>query len=322
LFYPIGLVSENLYIVLGLLSIISILYLIRKKSWGWIILTGLICGITMFTRSIFAVFTLFSGIWISRHSPRQKKAGLIFLLVAFGVCLPWSIRNSTIMKKPSFVENSLGYNLFIGYHPEGDGGFVSKIAIIPMNILDDGERDRFCMQQAIEFIRQDPFEASRRAFARLVKLIGPEYREFFYFYSNNLIGTISQPWLALIYSLLVIPWGSTLILGVIGLWQARNNKRFVSLVTVFLICYGLPHLFIIAEPRFHLAFVPVLMPFAAFALDSKNRIQWKQFFRGENTIFAIFLLLLICIFILGFTSNFSGLVLIMSEGGNKLYLSY
>jgi hypothetical protein len=178
------------------------------------------------------------------------------------------------------------------------------------------------MQQVIEFIRQDPIEASRRAFARLVKLIGPEYREFFYFYSNNLIGTISQPWLALIYSLLVIPWGSTLILGVIGLWQARNNKRFVSLVTIFLICYGLPHLFIIAEPRFHLAFVPVLMPFAAFALDSKNRIQWKQFFRGENTIFAIFLLLLICIFILGFTSNFSALVLIMSEGGNKLYLSY
>jgi len=322
LVYPIGLASENLYVVLGLLSITSILYSIKKKSWVWIILAGLICGITMFTRSIFAVFTLFSGIWISCHSPRRKKAGLIFLLVAFGACLPWSIRNSAIMKKPSFVENSLGYNLFIGYHPEWDGGFVSKIAIIPMNILDDGERDRFCMQQAIEFIRKDPFEASRRVFARLVKLIGPEDREFFYFYSNNLVGAIPQPWLALIYSLLVIPWGSILILGVTGLWQARNNKMVVSLVILFLICYGLPHLFIIAEPRFHLAFVPVLIPFAIFALDSKNRIQWKQFFRRETILFTIFLLLLICIFILGFTSNFSRLTSIMSEGGNKLYLSY
>jgi hypothetical protein len=178
------------------------------------------------------------------------------------------------------------------------------------------------MQQAIEFIRKDPFEASRRVFARLVKLIGPEDREFFYFYSNNLVGAIPQPWLALIYSLLVIPWGSILILGVTGLWQARNNKMVVSLVILFLICYGLPHLFIIAEPRFHLAFVPVLIPFAIFALDSKNRIQWKQFFRRETILFTIFLLLLICIFILGFTSNFSRLTSIMSEGGNKLYLSY
>ncbi|HAF61975.1 MAG TPA: hypothetical protein DCK95_06585 [Anaerolineaceae bacterium] len=321
LFYPIGLASENLYIVLGLLSIISIIYSIRKNSWVWILLAGLICGITMFTRSIFAVFTLFSGIWISRYSPLRKKAGLVFLLVAFGVCLPWSVRNSVIMKKPAFVENSLGYNLFIGYHPEGDGGFVSQIAIIPMNILDDGERDRLCMQQAIEFIRNDPFEAGRRVFARLIKLIGPEDREFFYFYSNDVIGAISQPWLALIYSLLVIPWGSLLILGVAGLWQTRNNKM-IALIIIFLTCYGLPHLFIIAEPRFHLAFVPVLMPFATFTLHSKNRFRWDQLFRRENTIFGIFLLLLICVFILGFTSNFSKLILIMSEGGNKLFFSY
>lgn len=322
LFYPIGLASENLYIVLGLLSIISLLYSIRKKSWVWIILAGLICGITIFTRSIFALFTLFSGIWISHYSPLQKKAGLVFLLVAFGVCLPWSIRNSVIMKKPAFVENSLGYNLFIGYHPEGDGGFISKIAIIPMNILDDGERDQFCMQQAIEFIRKDPFEAGRRVFARLIKLIGPEDREFFYFYSNDVIGAIPSPWLAVIYSLLVIPWGSTLILGVVGIWQNRNSKMIVSLVILFLICYGLPHLFIIAEPRFHLAMVPVLIPFAAFTLGSKNRINLRHFFRRENTIITIILLLLICIFIFGFTSDFSKLTSIMSEGGNKLYLSY
>lgn len=321
LFYPIGLASENLYILFGLISVLAIHISIKKKSWRWIILAGLFCGMAMFTRSIFAVFTVLSGMWLCRFSPLKKKAGLVFLLTAFGLCLPWSIRNSLIMKKPAFVENSVGYNMFIGYHPEGDGGFVSKIAILPMNILDDGDRERFCIQQAVEFIRQNPIESARRIFARLVKFIGPEDREFFYFYSNNLVGAIAQPWLALTYSLLVIPWGSTLIFGTIGLWQMRNRK-VILLVILFLLGYGLPHLFIIAEPRFHLAWVPILMPFAAYGWLSRSKIQWRPFLRRENLILIGLLLLISLIFISGFVMNFSRLISILSVGGNKLYLSY
>lgn len=321
LFYPIGLASENLYILLGFLSVISIHLSTKKKSWGWVILAGLLCGTTMFTRSIFAVFTALSGLWLYRFSPLKKKASLIFLLTAFGLCLPWSIRNSIIMRKPAFVENSIGYNLFIGYHPEGDGGFVSQIAILPMNILDDGERERFCMQQAVEFIRQNPIESARRIFARLVKFIGPEDREFFYFYSNNLVGAIPQPWLALIYSLLVIPWGSTLIFGTIGLWQMRDRK-VILLVILFLLGYGLPHLFIIAEPRFHLAWVPVLIPFAIYGWESRSKIHWKPFLRREILILIGLLLLISLIFISGFVMNFPRLISILSDGGNKLYFSY
>lgn len=321
LFYPIGLASENLYILLGLISVMAIHISIKRKSWGWIILAGLFCGMAMFTRSIFAVFTVLSGMWLCRFSPLKKKAGLVFLLIAFGLCLPWSIRNSLIMKKPAFVENSVGYNMFIGYHTEGDGGFVSKIAILPMNILDDGDRERFCMQQAVKFIRQNPIESARRIFARLVKFIGPEDREFFYFYSNNLVGAIPQPWLALTYSLLVIPWGSTLIFGTIGLWQMRDRK-VILLVILFLHGYGLPHLFIIAEPRFHLAWVPILMPFTAYGWLSRSKIQWRPFLRRKNLILIGLLLLISLIFIFGFVMNFSKLISILSDGGNKLYFSY
>jgi hypothetical protein len=319
--YPIGLASENLYIPLGMLSVVSILYTTKKKSWGWVILSSLVCGVTMFTRSIFAIFTLGAGVWIGHYSPRRKKAGIVFLFVAFGVCLPWSVRNSFIMQKPAFVENSLGYNLFVGSHPEGDGGFVSKIAIQPMNILDDGERDRFCMQQAIQFILENPVEAIRRVFVRLVKFIGPEDREFFYFYSNNAVGAVPQPALALLYSLLVIPWGATLMLGAAGLWQVKDHK-IVPLVILFLIGYGLPHLFILAEPRFHLALIPILIPFAAFAVHPGNKIQWKQLLLKENRLAAMLLLLLVFIFMISMASNFSRLIPIMSEGGNKLYFSY
>ena len=320
LFYPIGLASENLYILLGLSSFVTIQLTAKKKSLRWVLLAGLLCGLTMLTRSIFAIFALLAGFWISRYSPYKKKAGLIFLLTAFGLCLPWSIRNSFVMHKPAFVENSSGYNLFIGYHPEGDGGFVSRIAILPMNILDDGERDKFCLQQAIEFIQQNPSEAVRRVFVRLVKFIGPEDREFFYFYSNNLVGAIPQPWISLIYSLLVIPWVSTLMPGIVGLWLTQD-RRIVILTAIYLIGYGLPHLFIIAEPRFHLSWIPVLIPFAVHAWESRKEIYWKVLQR-ENLIFVGIFLMLTCIFILGFASNLPKLILVMSEGGNELHFSY
>ena len=225
------------------------------------------------------------------------------------------------MRQPAFVENSLGYNLFIGYHPEGDGGFVSRIAIIPMNILDDGERDRFCMQQAIEFIRQNPGEAARRIWVRLVKFMGPEDREFFYFYSNNQVGPISQPWLAFIYSLLVIPWLSTLTFGAIGLWHKRENK-IALLAVLYLVGYGLPHLFIIAEPRFHLAWIPVLIPFAADGWLARKEVAKELFHNKGKWVLVVLLLLIVISFLSGFASNFTKLTSIMRDGGNSLSFPY
>jgi len=226
-----------------------------------------------------------------------------------------------IIHQPAFVENSVGNNMFIGYHPEGDGGFVSRIAILPMNILDDGDRERFCMQQAIEFIQQNPVESARRILVRLIKFIGPEDREFFFFYINNMVGAIPQPWLAFIYSLLVIPWATILIFGTIGLWHTRD-LGLILLVVLFLLGYGFPHFLIIAEPRFHLAWVPVLMPFAAYGWVSIRKIHWMQGLERENLIVVVLLLLIIIIFISGFVMNFPKLSAIMSAGGNKLYYSY
>ena len=138
-----------------------------------------------------------------------------------------------------------------------------------------GNVNGFVKQQAIEFIMQDPVESARRVFVRLVKFIGPEDREFFYFYSNNLLGLIPPFWLVLIYSLLVIPWGSTLIFGQSGL-RLMGDKKAVLLVILFLIGYGLPHLFIIAEPRFHLAW------FRCLCLLLRMPVYLQVKFNGEN----------------------------------------
>jgi len=321
LFYPIGLVSENLYILLSLVSVNLILLSARRTSWGWAALAGLACGLTMFARSVFAVAVLLGGVWVGLSHPQRKKSGCVFLLIAFGFCLPWSIRNSLIMRRPAFVENSAGYNLFIGYHPEGDGGFVSRIAILPMAILDDGERDHYCLQQALYFIRQNPLEAARRVGVRLVKFFGPEDREFTYFYSNDYLGVIPQPWISLVYALLIIPWGMTLFLGTFGLWRQRRHP-FTCGVVLFLAGYALPHFFIIAEPRFHLAWVSILMPFAAYGWDVVRKVHYDPIWKESHLGLILLLVFVAVAFATGLAMSYPRLIALLGEGGNQLRFSY
>ena len=127
------------------------------------------------------------------------------------------------------------------------------------------------MQQAMSFIRQNPLEAARRAVVRLVRFVGIEGREFFYFYTNNLLGPIAQPWLVGLILLLILPWAFTLILGAAGLWLTWfRESKLVWLVGLYLVSYLLPHVAIIAEPRFHLTWVPVLMPFAVYGWSARR----------------------------------------------------
>jgi hypothetical protein len=229
------------------------------------------------------------------------------------------------MKRPAFLESSLGYNLFVGYHPEGNGGFVSKVAILPMTITEDTERDKFCTEMAWKYIKADPAEAVRRLFRRAIFFMGVETREFTYFYSNNYLGHIPQPWLGLVYSLLVVPWISTVVFGILGLFLAP--KRFSLLALVFFVGYGIPHLFVLAEPRFHLALLPVLMPFAAQGwVERRKAIRRLKYPASGLPIKAgacyLILSLVIILWALDFFEKLSTFVRLMGPDGSRLYLPY
>ena len=323
MFYPVALASENLYVLLGLVSLIAIYGLGEKHSPGGAALAGLLAGLTMLTRSVFAPFVLLAGLWLARFSPGRKKAALVFLSIAFGLCLPWAVRNSLLAGKPAFVEGGAGYNLYISNHPQGDGGFISSIAIPPLNILNDADREQVCMQQAISFIRRDPLESARRAMVRLVRFTGIEGREFFYFYTNNLLGPIAQPWLIGLILLLVLPWAFTLILGAAGLWLTWSRERKLAwLVGLYLISYLLPHVAIIAEPRFHLAWVPVLMPFAMVGWSARKLMPGRRLFTRPNIGFTLLMVGALALILGSLMSNLPVLSLILQPGGNELRFAY
>jgi 4-amino-4-deoxy-L-arabinose transferase-like glycosyltransferase len=201
--YPLGLASENTFIPLLALGVLGLLTTANTDRTRHTVCAGLALGAAALTRGALAPFLPLAALWLWRRA--DMRQALVLTLVVSLLLLPWALRNSLILGRPSFIENSLGYNLFVGYHPEGDGGFVSQAAVIPLRYLDDGTRDRWATEQALAFIRADPSRVPGLWLRRLAYFWGPEDRELIFFYSNNTFGPINQPWLGLAYLALVTP---------------------------------------------------------------------------------------------------------------------
>jgi hypothetical protein len=243
--------------------------------------------------------------------------------MAFGLCLPWAVRNSLILGRPSFVETGMGYNLYIGYHPEGNGGFISSIAIPPLTILDDAERDRDCTQQAIAFIHADPPGSAWRVVQRGAYFLGVEDREVMFFYSNDFFGAIPQPWLALAYLWIVLPWVVSGLLALLG-FTGAPARPVARLLLMLIAGYTLPHLLIIAEPRFHLALVPVVIPLAAVGW-SQRKVLFDRLLAGRDLgAWALRLspLLLVLLWIWGIGLHWQQLLVLLGPDGNHARWAY
>ncbi|HEX9013822.1 MAG TPA: hypothetical protein VF813_09910, partial [Anaerolineaceae bacterium] len=198
-FYPAALASENLFLPLVALGFLAVLWAAESGHPWRTAAAGLVLGVAVLTRSILVPFLLLAAFWTWRYG-RARRRGLILLAAAFGVCLPWAVRNSLVMGKPAFVETGLSYQMYIGYYPGGDGSFVSSIAIPPLTILDDAKREAYTTVMVSQFLRADPLGSAAKIVQRAAYFFAVEDRELMYFYSNNFFGAIPQPWLGLGYA--------------------------------------------------------------------------------------------------------------------------
>ncbi|MBF8255221.1 MAG: PMT 2 protein [Anaerolineales bacterium] len=319
--YPIGLGSENLFLLLTLAGVTLLLWAGDDRRPGSAITAGLVLASAALTRGVLALFLVFGGWWLVRRAGWRR--GLLFGLAAAAVIGPWAVRNSQVLGRPAFIENSLGYNLFVGYHPEGDGGFVAKVGLIPTRYMDDGERDRWTFEQALGFMRDDPGRTLALLPRRLAYLVGFESRELIFFYASNLFGPIPTLPLALAYVWLVLPWVAVAAAAPFGLAAAEDRPgRDLSLLLVAatLIAY-VP---VLAEPRFHIPLVPFLAPFAATVWLRPSSLLRSRFggSRRAYTLALAALLMLIALWSWDFARQAPKLASVLSPGGNTLRLDY
>jgi hypothetical protein len=200
--------------------------------------------------------------------------------------------------KPTGIETSMGYNLYLGYYPQGNGSFVFGPSLDLLTILDDAERDQVGTQKAIQFIRAEPERFLPLAMNRLGFFFGLEKRVLMYFYGNNIVGFIPFPFLLALFLVMLLPFVIVSLSAALGASLLRWNPPNILLGLLFF-AYLLPHVFILAEDRFHLALVPFFAILASifWANGWKSlAARWNESRAGKIAVaialLAVFLLLL------------------------------
>jgi hypothetical protein len=220
----------------------------------------------------------------------------------------------------------MGYNLYLGYHPEGDGSFVFGPSLDLIPILDDTERDRLGTRKALEFIRSEPGRFLPLAFNRLGFFFGLEKRVLMYFYSNNLLGYIPETLLLLFGATLLLPFVLVATSAALGLSITRFRPG-VILLYLLLFSYILPHVLILSEDRFHLALLPFLAILAAQAWTGGRQAfaaRWHQSLAGKVAL-SLGVLAVVLLFVnWGFelSRDVDKIAALLAPGGNESYFSY
>jgi hypothetical protein len=325
LIYPLGLGTENPFFVLLLASFFFLLSTIEKPITANFLLSGLFLGLTALTRSVILPFAGLAILW-AWFSLKQRR-GAILLAVAFALTItPWIVRNSLLHHKLTGIETSMGYNLYLGYHPQGNGSFVFGPSLDLLTILDDAERDKVGTEKAIEFIKAEPERFIPLAINRLGFFFGLEKRVLMYFYGNDILGFIPLPLLLTISAVLLLPFVVISISAALGLSLLRWRPEHI-LLGLLLIGYILPHVFILSEDRFHLALIPYIAILAAQVwvngiapLD----VHWDESLIGKFMVIFAFCvaLLLLANWRFELIRDADKIAQLLGPGGNQAYFPY
>lgn len=345
LVYPLGLGTENLFFVLLLSSFLFLLKSINDPSAFNLLLSGLFLGLTALTRSVilpFAGLVILYLIFLPgfrkffgrpSDSSESKQTSEIIHVKAFLaaaafalVVVPWVIRNSLLHQKPTGIETSMGYNLYLGYHPQGNGSFIFGPSLDLLVIMDDAERDALGTQKAVQFIKDQPERFIPLAVNRLGFFFGLEKRVLMYFYSNNIIGYIPKPALLSLSTVLLLPFVFISTSAVFGLPLLKRNPQ-MTLLVLLLISYILPYVFILAEDRFHLALIPYFAILAAYFWVNGIqglRVRWSESVYGKLAVTLALLVFVLLLANWGFelTRDADKIAALLAPDGNKTYFPY
>jgi hypothetical protein len=323
LVYPLGLGTENPFFVLLLASFYCLLVSIEKPTTFNFLLSGLFLALTALTRSVILPFAVAAFCLLYfLHGKRTLLAIFSFTLVV----TPWIIRNSLLHHKLTGIETSMGYNLYLGYHPQGNGSFVFGPSLDLLTILDDAERDKVGTEKALEFIQAEPGRFIPLAANRLGYFFGLEKRVLMYFYSNNILGFVPLPLLLAISAILLLPFVVVSTSAALGLSLLRWTPQ-TFLLTLLSIGYTLPHVFILSEDRFHLALVPYFAILAShFWMNGIGALsaRWMESSAGKIlvTLSILGVLLLLTNWGLELARDWDKIAQLLGPDGNESYFSY
>ena len=319
--YPLALATENLFIPLVLAGTLGTLRAADTGRARDYLLAGLVFGLATLTRSVIFAFVGLAVLWIW-FSVKHRWGALAFLIAVLACVLPWSVRNSLLYGKVTFVENSLGYNLHMGFHPDGDGSFQYGISLELLPYLDDSVRNDIGVQEGIHFILDDPGRVPQLTLNKLGYFFGLERRALTYFYANNFFGHIPSVPLVVLFALFTLPFPIIASLAAIAIPFLRLTKQRL-LLYLLMAGYLLPHLVLIAEDRFHMALVPGIAALAGYAWTSRAEIRSAARANRWQLVLAVILASLLWLnWGVELWRDADKLAILFGPGGNQAGFSY
>lgn len=322
--FPLSLATENLFFMLVLASALMLLRAAEKPTLPNFIIAGVLLGLAALTRSVILVVGGLAVLWVW-FALRQRRGAVVVALALALTIAPWMTRNYFLFGRAT-IELSMGYNLYVGYHPESTGTFKYGPSLDLLTILDDGERERVGVQRAVEFIRADPARVPVLAVQRLGHFFGLERRALTYFYTNNFFGFIPFPLLLTSALILLLPFVFVSTSAALGLALMRWRTETV-LLGIVIFGYVAPHVPLLAEDRFHLTLVPFLAILAAQAwaggpVAVLRRWRESRWGRVALLLAALAILLLFTNWGLELFRDADKIRILFGPDGNKAHFPY
>jgi hypothetical protein len=338
--YTLGLATENLFVVLLTLGLVLLL---RARDTGRArdhALAGIVLGLAALTRSVVSAFVPLAALWLffghgftqmntdETENPclsvPQKswkcRLGLAALMVAcfLLVTAPWSVRNTRLHGRFTWIESALGYDLYMGYHPQSSGTFQYGISLDLMPILDDGVRHERGMAAFWGFVRDDPGRVPYLMLRKAGYLWALDRRELTYFYGNGFLGCWPMPLEWLVFLLACGPLAVLAPAAAVGLVCGRMDRR-KALLALLLAYYTGIHMLILAEPRFHL---PLFAPIAVLAAYAFVERPWRTSRPWQRAVALALIALLLLNWGLEVARDWSVLAKLLGPQGCQLRLPY
>ena len=264
---PTKLISEPLFVPFIMLGFYLFLHFKEKLKYqhtavGFFSL-GLLMGIASLikTTGSLIVLAFFLSLILVRRSRKSHFIAALILGMGFFLALsPWLIRNYIVFKKPVMIASNFGYNLWRGNHPWGSGTEYldpenlseSKLSAEYIAYLQANrpqteiELDKFYMQEALKFIKQDP---ERYAWLTLKRII--------FFLTIDPTHPLTRN---------IVYIGGYILVLIFGIWGGAMLKKSGKLDKVFIIaplmffCFYTP---VVIVPRFRLVAILILLMFSA-----------------------------------------------------------
>jgi 4-amino-4-deoxy-L-arabinose transferase-like glycosyltransferase len=319
--YPLGLATENFFVPLLLLALVLVLRAGERGRVRDHLLAGLVLGMAALTRSIVAGFVPLVVLWLwwVAQEKRARLHNSAILIVCFLlVTIPWAARNTILHGRLTWVESALGYDLYVGYHPESTGTFQFGISLDLVPILDDGVRHERGMEAFWSFLRADPGRVPYLMVRKAGYLWSLDKRALIYFYGNNYFGYLPLWLLAPIFVLACGPLAVLAPAAAVGLacGQAGQRKLLVALLLAY---YTGAHMLILAEPRFHVPLLPVIAVLAAYAFVER---PWHASRPWQRGLSVLLIALLLANWGLEIARDWDILVKFFGPEGHRLSLPY